>query len=256
MSAGHVDSVWSSYVLILSSKPILCVNDNSQMEVNKGQGAAEFRTCIKPYLLQLLGNAHACVNSLSALGVFCLIVFQEVASGELCGNEARQRWIWNNIIRTTPVLPQHHCLQQLEPQLSTQWEHQHVSVHCKVNEKETSPNTCSVQESSHGSTQCSMNTCLKRFFWYTKKAINIFFKIFYYYSANYFAVHHLLIWSAKYQETEGNLHQKLRSQGSLFCLKLKDSLFLLKTTVKTSKYSIEEDKTREFKTEYNYPVIT
>ena len=77
------------------------------------RGAAEFRMSIMLYLLQLLGNAHACVNSLSALGVLCLIVLQEVASGELCCNEARQRRIWNNI--WAPVLPQCYCLQQLQP---------------------------------------------------------------------------------------------------------------------------------------------
>ncbi len=103
----------------------------------KGKEAAEFRTCIILYLLQLLGNTHACVNSLSALGVLCLIVFQEVASGELCGNEACQRRIWNSI--RAPVLLQGLCLQQLQPQLPTQWERQTFWVsHCKVEEKETS----------------------------------------------------------------------------------------------------------------------
>lgn len=52
------------------------------------------------YLLQLLGNTHACVNPLPALRVLCLIVFQEVTSGELGANEACQRWIWNNVRAT------------------------------------------------------------------------------------------------------------------------------------------------------------
>lgn len=74
--------------------------------------------CIMQYLLQLLGYAHACVNSLSALSVLCFIVFQEVASGELRSDESRQRRIWNNI--RAPVLSRGHCVQQLQPQLSTQ----------------------------------------------------------------------------------------------------------------------------------------
>lgn len=48
------------------------------------------------YLLQLLGNTHACVHPLPALRVFGFIVFQEVTSGEFRTNEARQRRIWNN----------------------------------------------------------------------------------------------------------------------------------------------------------------
>lgn len=56
------------------------------------------------HLLQLLGNAQECVNSLPALRVFGLIVFQEVAPGELCGDEAQQRRIWNN--DRAPVLQQ------------------------------------------------------------------------------------------------------------------------------------------------------
>lgn len=93
--------------------PSVCVWQQTDGAKWRERGAAEFRVSIMRYLLQLLGNAHACVNSLSALGVFCLIVFQEVASGELCCNEARQRWIWNNI--WAAVLPQCYCLQQLQP---------------------------------------------------------------------------------------------------------------------------------------------
>lgn len=52
--------------------------------------AAQFWVIMR-HLLQLLGNAQECVNSLPALCVFGLIVFQEVAPGELCGDEAQQR---------------------------------------------------------------------------------------------------------------------------------------------------------------------
>lgn len=58
--------------------------------------AAEFWVIVR-HLLQLLGNAHERVNAVPALLVFGLIVFQEVAPGELCGNEARQGQIWNNV---------------------------------------------------------------------------------------------------------------------------------------------------------------
>lgn len=49
------------------------------------------------YLFQFLGNAHACVDFLSAFSEFGLIVFQKVASGQLCSDKMRQRWLWNNI---------------------------------------------------------------------------------------------------------------------------------------------------------------
>lgn len=70
------------------------------------------------YLFQLLGNAHTRVHSLSALSEFSLIVFEKVASGELCCNEACQRWTWNSV--RTPVLSQGHCQQQSQPQVTTQ----------------------------------------------------------------------------------------------------------------------------------------
>lgn len=45
------------------------------------------------YLLQLLGDAEASVDPLSALCVFGLIVFQEVASGELSCYKSDQRQV-------------------------------------------------------------------------------------------------------------------------------------------------------------------
>lgn len=45
------------------------------------------------YLLQLLGDAEAGVDTLSALRVFRLIVFQEVASGELSSYKSDQRQV-------------------------------------------------------------------------------------------------------------------------------------------------------------------
>lgn len=67
--------------------------------------------CITPYLLQFLGNTHACVNPLSALRVLCLIVLQEVPSGELCADEVCERRIWNNT-RATVCYHKGHCLRQ------------------------------------------------------------------------------------------------------------------------------------------------
>lgn len=49
------------------------------------------------YLFQFLGNAHACVDFLSAFSEFGLIVFQKVASGQLRSDKMCQRWLWNNI---------------------------------------------------------------------------------------------------------------------------------------------------------------
>lgn len=43
------------------------------------------------YLFQFLGNAHACVDFLSAFSEFGLIAFQKVASGELRSDEMWQR---------------------------------------------------------------------------------------------------------------------------------------------------------------------
>lgn len=92
----------------------MCCFMNEQPEITEvKRGAAALRAFIIPYLLQFLGNTHACVNSLPALGVLCLIVLQEVASGELRANEACQRRIWNNV-RAKTVLAQGHCLQQLQ----------------------------------------------------------------------------------------------------------------------------------------------
>lgn len=91
--------------------------------------ADKFRAVNIRYLLEFLGNTHACVNSLPSFSVLCLIVLQEVTSGELGGNEARQRWIWNNVRAT--VLWLNHCPQQI--QLSTQWELQRWL--CKVEER-------------------------------------------------------------------------------------------------------------------------
>ena len=45
------------------------------------------------YLLELLGDAEAGVDPLSALCVFGLIVLQEVASGELSGYKSDQRQV-------------------------------------------------------------------------------------------------------------------------------------------------------------------
>lgn len=47
------------------------------------------------YLLQLLGDAEAGVDPLSAFCVFSLIVLQEVASGELSCYESEQRQVWS-----------------------------------------------------------------------------------------------------------------------------------------------------------------
>lgn len=49
--------------------------------------------CLCVYLLKLLGDAEAGVDPLSALCVFGLIVFQEVASGELSSYESDQRQV-------------------------------------------------------------------------------------------------------------------------------------------------------------------
>lgn len=45
------------------------------------------------YLLQLLGDSEAGVDPLPALCVLGLIVFQEIASGELSGYKSDQRQI-------------------------------------------------------------------------------------------------------------------------------------------------------------------
>lgn len=49
--------------------------------------------CACVYLLQLLGDAEAGVDPLSALGVFGLIVFQEVSSSQLSGYKSDQRQV-------------------------------------------------------------------------------------------------------------------------------------------------------------------
>lgn len=49
------------------------------------------------YLLQLLGDAEAGVDPLSAFGVFGLIVFQEIASGEFSSYKPDQRQVWRHM---------------------------------------------------------------------------------------------------------------------------------------------------------------
>lgn len=112
-----------------SNKPFLCWIKTKQTNTKKTKNkTADLLTQLKSkvgtssgpflsvYLLQLLGNTHARVHALPALGVFGFIVFQEVISGEFCTNEARQRRIWNNNNNRATVLWQSHYLQQVKLQ--------------------------------------------------------------------------------------------------------------------------------------------
>lgn len=149
------------YFNSVSGSVCACCEEKNNYVWDSCSWKCQFGPWIIQYLLKFFGNTHACVNSLSTLGVLCFIVLQEVASGELRTDEARQRWIWNN--SSTTVFQQGHCLQHLQQRLGTQRERDR-EMRVPVR-KERGGN---FSERFHGWNLCNMQRILVKLFMHEK----------------------------------------------------------------------------------------